>query len=404
MSGILAQIVVLLNALANALGRLLLAPIASLPGWLSATLVAAVTGVFLLFVFKYTSNQGAIKRVRNDINANLLALKLFKDATPVVLAAQAAMIRGAFRLFVLAVVPMLVMAVPVLLLLGQLSLWYQHRPLRVGEEAVVVLKLNGEPDDSMPAVGLEPTAAVEVVTGPGARAEQARGRLGRQGAREGIHRLSFRVGDQAVTKELAIGDGFMRVSPRRPGWDWYDALLNPAEPTFPPSSPVRFDRDRLSRSAVVDQRHRLLGHLLVRRLDDRRLLRETAPERESLSILANRADQSVKPRERWGVPASNRPDGVEATMAPEIMIVSGLPRSGTSLMMPDARKRRHRRRHRQHPHARHRQPARLLRIREGQEDQGKTPRGCPRRAARRSRWSRSSSTTCPPPSATASSS
>ena len=38
---------------------------------------------------------------------------------------------------------MLVMVVPVILILGQLSLWYQARPLRVGEEAVVTLKLNG---------------------------------------------------------------------------------------------------------------------------------------------------------------------------------------------------------------------------------------------------------------------
>ena len=49
-----------------------------LPGWLSATAVAAVTGVLLLVVFKYTSNQAAIKRVRNDINANLLTLEAFQ--------------------------------------------------------------------------------------------------------------------------------------------------------------------------------------------------------------------------------------------------------------------------------------------------------------------------------------
>ena len=59
-------------------------------------------------------------------------------------------------------------------------------------------------------------------------------------AREnGSHPLSFRADEQSVTKELAVGDGFMRVSPRRPGWDWYDALLNPAEPTFASSSPVQ---------------------------------------------------------------------------------------------------------------------------------------------------------------------
>ena len=60
---VLTRMVVWLNALANGLGGLLLAPIAVLPGWLSATVVAAVTGVLLLVVFKYTSNQRGIKRV-----------------------------------------------------------------------------------------------------------------------------------------------------------------------------------------------------------------------------------------------------------------------------------------------------------------------------------------------------
>ncbi len=147
MTGLLVQAIVWLNAAANLLGRILLAPIGVLPGWLSATIVAAVTGVLLLLVFKYTSNQRAIKRVRDDINANLLALKLFKDSAAVTLRAQGRMIAGGLQLMVLALVPMLVMAVPVLLLLGQLSLWYQSRPLRVGEDAVIRLKLNGERSD-----------------------------------------------------------------------------------------------------------------------------------------------------------------------------------------------------------------------------------------------------------------
>ena len=239
MMGILAQIVVVLNTLANAVGRPLLSFIATVPGWLSATAVAAASGAFLLFIFKYTSNQGAIKRVRNDIDANLFALKLFKDATPVVLAAQAAMIRGAFRLFVLAVVPMLVMMVPVLLLLGQLSLWYQFRPLAVGEDAVVVLKLNGRASDPMPAATLVKTSAFGVVTGPVHVPSKREVVWVVKANEKGSHLLSFRAADETVTKELRVGDGFMRVSPRRPGWDWYDILVNPAESAFPPESPVQ---------------------------------------------------------------------------------------------------------------------------------------------------------------------
>ncbi|HEV3116830.1 MAG TPA: hypothetical protein VGY58_07250, partial [Gemmataceae bacterium] len=70
MMDVLARAVAWLNAAANVLGRSLLSPIGMLPGWLSATLVSAITGVLLLIVFKYTSNQRAIKRVRDGIKAD----------------------------------------------------------------------------------------------------------------------------------------------------------------------------------------------------------------------------------------------------------------------------------------------------------------------------------------------
>lgn len=233
----LTQAVVWLNAASNALGRVLLAPLSAMPGWLSATAVSAVTGVLLLVIFKHTSNQRAIRRVRNDINAQLLALKLFKESVRVALRAQGRVLVGAARLLALAVVPMLVMAVPVCLILGQLSLWYQARPLRVGEEAVVTLKLNGTAEP-WPEVSLAPTDAVEVTLGPvrvlskGEVCWQVRAR------ENGHHRLVFRVDGREVEKDLAVGDGFMRVSAQRPAWSWSDALLHPWEPPFRPGSPV----------------------------------------------------------------------------------------------------------------------------------------------------------------------
>ena len=94
------------------------------------------------------------------------------------------MIRGAFRLFVLALVPMLVMIVPVLLLLGQLSLWYQPRPLRVGEEAVVALKLSGEPRRPDARRGPRADRRRRGRHRPGPRPQPARGRAGSSRPRE----------------------------------------------------------------------------------------------------------------------------------------------------------------------------------------------------------------------------
>jgi hypothetical protein len=237
-TNLLVQLIVWLNAAADALGRIVLAPIALAPGWLSATVVSAVTGVLLLLVFKYTSNQRAIKRARDDINANLLALKLFKESTSVSLRAQGRILYGALRLFVLAIVPMLVMAVPVTLLLGQLALWYQFRPLEVGEEAVVTLTLNGSGTD-LSAVRLEPNPAGDVLIGP-VRVPSKREVCWKIRAREkGTHRLVFAAGQATADKELAISPRFLRVSKLRPSWQWSDVLMNPAEAPFRPSSQVR---------------------------------------------------------------------------------------------------------------------------------------------------------------------
>ncbi len=256
MMQVLAQIAAWLSAASNVMGRFVLAPIGVLPGWLSATLVAVVTGVLLLAIFKYTSNQRAIERVRNDINAHLLALKLFKESARVSLRAQGRVLRGAFWLFVFALVPMVVMAVPVTLLLSQLALWYQARPLHVGEDAVITLKLNKNAGSLWPAVSLQPTTTVDVNVGP-VRVQSKREVCWNVKAREaGSHRLVFQVGDQLNSKELAIGDGLMRVSTQRPGWDWGAILLNPAEEPFRPDQPVRSIEigypQRLSRTSGTD--------------------------------------------------------------------------------------------------------------------------------------------------------
>lgn len=236
---VLAQIVVWLNTLANALGQLLLAPVALLPGWLSATIIATLSGVVLLVIFKYTSFQHAIKSVRNDMKAHLLALKLFRDNMPVVFRAQGRIFTGAFLGVLLAILPVAIMLVPVSLMLGQIALWYQARPLQVGQEAVLTMRLNGDAGTSLPQVRLEPTEAVEVSVGPVHVPSKREICWNLKAAEKGTHRLVFVVNDQRVEKELAVGDGFMRVSLQRPGWNWFDALLNPSEPPFPPDAAVR---------------------------------------------------------------------------------------------------------------------------------------------------------------------
>lgn len=235
----LAQLIIWINVLTNSLGRFLLAPIAVFDGWLSNTIISAVAGVVLLIIFKYTSNQRAIGRVRDNIKAHMLALKLFKDSMSVTLQAQGQIFKGAFLLLVHAVRPMLVMIVPVALLLSQMGLWYQSRPLMVGEESVVAMKLNGTIEQPWPDVNIESMPAAEVVMGPVRVLSKREVYWKIKALQSGYHRITFQAGGKKVEKELAIGNEFMRVSAERPGWRWADILLHPAEKPFAPDSVVQ---------------------------------------------------------------------------------------------------------------------------------------------------------------------
>jgi hypothetical protein len=235
---VLTSVMVALNAVANTLGETLF-PIGLMPAWLSVTLVSIATGAGMMLVFKYTSDQRAIKRARRDIKANLLAVKLFKDSVSVGLRAQKRVFVGSLSVLALALVPMLVMAVPMTLLLAQLGLWYQCAPLQVGGNTVVTMSLNGEPDTPMPDVELVSSAAVEDTSGPVRVTSQREVCWNIRARVAGYHRVEFRVDGQPVEKELAVGSGLMRVSPVRPEWDWSEALLNPREMPFEGGSVVK---------------------------------------------------------------------------------------------------------------------------------------------------------------------
>jgi len=234
-----AQIINWVNVLTNAFGRFFLAPIAVLPGWLSNTIISVVIGAFLLVIFKYTSNQDAIGKIRDDIKAHMLALKLFKDSISVTLHAEVRVFRGALLLLFHAIVPMLVMILPVSLLLAQMSLWYQSRPLLPGEVAVITVKLNSNVEGNWPTVNIEPTPIAEVTIGPVRIFSKREICWEIKALENGKHHITLDINQRQIEKELAIGDDFMRVSSTRPDWNWANILMHPAEEPFAPDSIVQ---------------------------------------------------------------------------------------------------------------------------------------------------------------------
>lgn len=256
MSDYLAQLIVWLNTPMNWIGAILLGFIRLLPGWLSNTLIAAIAGVVFLGIFKVTSNQQAIGRIRNKIKANILAMKLFKDSLSVIFTSQIQLYKGSFLLLIYAIKPILIMIVPVSLWLGQMSLWYQARPLHLNEEAVVTLKLNNEIEGEWPDVNILSMSTAKVVIGPVRVPSKHEIHWKIKACEAGSDPIVFQVGQEHIQKHLAIGEGWMQVSPKRPDWNWSEILLFPLEKPFKPDSEVQSIRieypDRVTKFSGTD--------------------------------------------------------------------------------------------------------------------------------------------------------
>jgi uncharacterized membrane protein (DUF106 family) len=239
MTDFLVQIISRLNVFCNAAGEFLFDFISRTEGWLSNTIISAVMGVILLVIFKYTSNQRAIGKVRDNIKAQVLALMLFKDSLLVTLQAQGRIFMNAFLLLFHSIQPMAVMILPVCLVLAQMGLWYQASPLPVGEESIITMELNDTEGFSMPEVSIQPNQALSVVTGPVRVMSKGQIYWKIKAEENGYHKIVFDTGREQVEKDLSIGDGFMRVSLKRPGQSWRQILFNPWEKPFSKDSIVK---------------------------------------------------------------------------------------------------------------------------------------------------------------------
>jgi hypothetical protein len=192
-------------------------------------IISVIVGLVMLIAFRHLSNQAAIGRAKDDIKANLLALKLFKDDLRVMFRCQARILWGILRLQRYILAPVLWMTLPMLLVLAQMGIRYQWRPLRPGEQSLLIVRLEENASPS-PTISLEPNPGVIAEVGPVPGGKALVWRI--RGAAPGRHVLRLQVNDQTVEKEIVVGKNgpLQRVSALRPSARWTDQLLHPVEP------------------------------------------------------------------------------------------------------------------------------------------------------------------------------
>lgn len=167
-------------------------------------IVSALFGVLMVLLFGAVSNQGAIRRVKTRISAALLEVVLFRYDTWISLKAQGELLFSGAKYFVLALGPVLILAIPFTLILGHLNLRLGARPLQVGEESV--LSVNVPNGSDLRKVTLVAPPAIGVV-GP-VRIERTGSLVWRLKANTaGAHTVTVNVNEQPVLQErVNVGD------------------------------------------------------------------------------------------------------------------------------------------------------------------------------------------------------
>ena len=106
------------------------------PMWALAA-ISLASGILLVWLFGKASDQDRIRRIRDRIRGNLIGVRLYRHDIGVVLTLQGRIFGDTFRFMGLALVPMLIMIVPVVLIMTQLNLRFAVRPLAAGEPVLV---------------------------------------------------------------------------------------------------------------------------------------------------------------------------------------------------------------------------------------------------------------------------
>jgi hypothetical protein len=223
------------NDIASAIFDFLLAPFGHQIALFDLIVWPVIMGIGALQVYKYTSNQTAIARVKRQISMHLLEIRLFRDDIAQVLVSTIKIVAKNVIYIAHNLRPMAVMLIPMVALMVQLVAHYAYEPAQPGSVELLHLKL----DPNATALALD--VSLEVPDGTSLDAPAVRTADGQvfwrvKANRPGDYTFKVRVGDEVYEKGWAVGGNARKIPVKRlRGWE---ALLYPGEAAIPSDAPV----------------------------------------------------------------------------------------------------------------------------------------------------------------------
>jgi hypothetical protein len=227
------------NGVLVAISDALLTPLADLPPFVSLLLLSLLTAAAMVLVIGRTSDQARLRQTKRRIQAALFEIRLFNDDPRAVLRSAGEALGHNLAYLRLSLVPLAVLAVPLVLLVAHLHPFYGYAGLRPG--AAALLEVEWRADESAPrdvTLSLEVPDAIRVEAGP-VHLPARRETLWRvRPAAAGEFIVTIHAGPHAIRKTLSVSDAVVRrsVARMRPGI--VGQLIHPSEPPLDADGPL----------------------------------------------------------------------------------------------------------------------------------------------------------------------
>ena len=216
---------------------LIFGPMAAWPA-VAMVVVAVLTSVWALLLFKAVTPQKTLERVRDRLFGHIYEMGLYQDHLRVVARIQWDLARANLRYLSLTLPALVALTIPMVLTLGQLDARYSHRPLDPGEETVFRVTLAGGARADLSALRLETPAGVTVTAGPVRDRGTGEAAWRLRADQPGDFELVVHDGDrELVRREVPVGGGLRPVG-QTSTRDWLHSLLFPGAPVLAGDSPV----------------------------------------------------------------------------------------------------------------------------------------------------------------------
>lgn len=216
-------------------------PFETAPVWIALITAAAVLALISLLVFRFCSNQAALRRSRNVMIACLLEFRLFEDDLLGVFGTLGRTLRAGALYLAQTARPIAVLIIPFGILLVHLAAWFEYRPLQVGEQALLTVGV--AEDAGRRDLGIDRSDGVEVQTAGfvAPTADEVVWRFAALREGEGDW-LGVTDGSAQERKAVVVSDRLKRVEVARVAGPFWERLAHPGEAPLPSGGPFRFLR------------------------------------------------------------------------------------------------------------------------------------------------------------------